>query len=169
MAHKYFSQFISQALKEGLKGPSEGDSERVKQLEAEKNALESDLTSAKEKIQELNAVVENKYLELGTSRSQLEINSEATVRLEGLVRELEEKLKSDKEEMKLFAGSQFKQSRFEGLHVGESLGYEKGYQAAYAAFSRSRGMQNLVEGYRQKIFQRIWHSMLFIQKASPLA
>lgn len=86
MAHKYFSQFSSQALKEGLNGPSEGDSERVKQLEAEKNAFESDLTSAKEKIQELNAVVENKYLELGTSRSQLEINSEAGERTGGEIK-----------------------------------------------------------------------------------
>lgn len=50
-----------------MKGASDGDSERVQQLEAEKKALESDLTSAKE-IQELTTMVENKDLELLVTR-----------------------------------------------------------------------------------------------------
>lgn len=30
-------------------------------------------------------------------------------------------------------------------------------------------MRALVEGYRRKYFHQIWNSMLFVQKASPLA
>lgn len=50
MAQKYFPKFSATALKDGLKGASGDDSERVQQLEVEKKTLESDMTSAKEKI-----------------------------------------------------------------------------------------------------------------------
>lgn len=71
MAHKYFSKFNIQALKEGLQGIPEGASERIPQFEAKKKILESDLTSAMEKIWESSVVIESKDLDMGTTRSQL--------------------------------------------------------------------------------------------------
>lgn len=143
----------------------EGAFKRIPQLEAEKKVLESDM----EKIREVSAVIEGKDLDLGTTRSQLEITSMATAQLEVVVRELEEKLKVEKNDGKLFDDLHFKKGRAVGLRVGESLGFEKGYRAAHAAFPHSQDMRNLIEKYRQKIFHKIWHSMLFIQKATPLA
>lgn len=88
LAQKYFSKFSALALKEGLQGMSEGASKRIPQLEAEKKVLESNLTSAMEKIREVSAVIEGNDLDLGTNRSQLEISSKATSQLEVVVREL---------------------------------------------------------------------------------
>lgn len=50
------------------------------------------------------------------------------------MREVEEKLRVQKEDRKLFDGLEFKKGRADGLRVGESLGFEKGYRAAHAAF-----------------------------------
>lgn len=142
---------------------------RIHQLEAEKKAMESDLDTSNRKFQELTTVVESKTFELGLVRSQLETNAENTVRLEERVKELEEKVESMIKEKKLLDGIQFRLGRAEGLQLRESLVLEKGYRAAHAAFPHSPCMQALVEQYRIKIFHQTWHSMLFIQKATPSA
>lgn len=115
----------------------------------------------------MNAEVENKDVELGVLHSQLEDKSHVTSELENKMRALEEKLESAPAEKESF-GEQ-SEGCTDGLRTGSGLGFDRGYRPGYTAFPSSRDMKNLIEAYRQRLFQQIWHSMIFLKEDSSLA
>lgn len=168
-AHKYFSRLDLNSLKGKSKEISEGTSEKVQQLKTEKKALQDELAVANEKVQALTIEVTNRELELTAARSKVEDSSHTISHLKGLVKDLDGQVSSAEERRKMHCRFQFKQGRIEGLRTCSGLGFERGFRTGHSDFPQSNDMRALVEGYRRKICHQIWHFMLFIQKASPLA
>lgn len=83
------------------------------------------------------------------------------------MRALEEKLESAPAEKESF-GEQ-SEGCIDGFRTGSDLGFDRGYRPGYTAFPRSNDMKNLVEAYRQRLFQKIWHSMIFLKEDLRLA
>lgn len=124
---------------------------------------------ANEKVQALTIEVKNRDLELTAARSKVEDSSHTISHLKGLLKDLDGQVSSAEERRKMHCRLLFKQGRIEGLRTGSGLGFERGYGTGHSEFPQSNDMRALVEGYRRKICHQIWHLMLFIQKASPLA
>lgn len=55
------------------------------------------------------------------------------------------------------------------MKAGSDWGLDKGFRTGYAEFPHSRDMRAIIEGYHLMIFSQIRHSMLFAQKAGPMA
>lgn len=108
-------------------------------------------------------------MELGVLHSLSEDRCRATSQFEEREKMLEEKLKSAYVEKETFGEVRYKQGRFGRMHIGPDLGFDKGYHSRYITFPHGEDMGILVEGYWQKIFNQIWHSMIFLKEASRLA
>ncbi|KAL3624685.1 hypothetical protein CASFOL_031353 [Castilleja foliolosa] len=58
--------------------------------------------------------------------------------------------------------------RQSGYTEGFDVGFESGVRAGYEQFPHSPDMREIVEDFRKRIFYRIWHSKLFLEKATPM-
>ncbi|KAL3637694.1 hypothetical protein CASFOL_018142 [Castilleja foliolosa] len=58
--------------------------------------------------------------------------------------------------------------RQSGYTEGFDVGFESGIRAGYEQFPHSPDMRKIVEDFRKWIFYRIWHSKLFLEKATPM-
>ncbi|KAL3652102.1 hypothetical protein CASFOL_001783 [Castilleja foliolosa] len=58
--------------------------------------------------------------------------------------------------------------RQSGYTEGFDVGFESGIRAGYEQFPHSPDMREIVEDFRKQIFYRIWHSKLFLEKATPM-
>lgn len=162
--HRYFSR-LDLSLVKGKSKVIDGPTEKELKLEAERKALRLEVTAASDRIKALEAEMVVRDSELVVVRTKAGKDAAAISHLEGLVKDLERKVSAADMERKAHGRFQFKQGCREGLKAG----LDKGFRAGYAEFPLSRDMRAIVEGYKLMIFCQIWHSMLFVQKAAPMA
>ncbi|KAL3626809.1 hypothetical protein CASFOL_029381 [Castilleja foliolosa] len=58
--------------------------------------------------------------------------------------------------------------RQSGYTEGFDVGFESGVRAGYEQFPHSPDMREIVDDFRKWIFYGIWHSKLFLEKATPM-
>lgn len=89
-------------------------------------------------------------MEISILQSQLEEQQQ-------IIRRLETALSEAQMEKEVFGKMCNKQGRISGLRVGADLGFEKGYKAGYWSFLKGDDLKVVVESFREKTFNQMWH------------
>lgn len=129
----------------------------VETLRQEKKCLEDDYHALQEKYTKLkeDASVKEDLVEMLSSQVK-EHSSE--------INKWSDRVASLESETEAIRQSALRRGWENGHRDGVTLGLQRGYRAGYMDFLKGADLSRLMKDYRAKLFERLWHSRLFVEK-----